>query len=179
MLFEKRKNIVDEQKLKDMKKNRCFLLILLVWSLLTVGCVKEQSKYQPTDFSSQITNQESIFTESPCFQFSNVESKIWFADIPDARSYTITGNIQNTCMENFNYVCIKATFYDSDNMVVGTRMTEVSPLQHGTSKDFKAGLHWGQGMNQPNHHDLKTYYVSGDWGTPGDPGRRASPCYER
>ena len=139
------------------------LIVAMLFSLMVLtGCVAQQPQYQqvePNIFSSG-TSQKPQYIESSCFQFSDIQSKTYYPEIPSARMYRVTANMKNTCMENFDHVCIKAIFYDSDNMVVETKMYEIAPFQHGITKAIGFNIGPGTGMNDPVRQEFKAYIVN-------------------
>ena len=139
------------------------LIVAMLFSLMVLtGCVTQQPQYQqvePNTFSSD-TSQKPQYIESSCFQFSNIESKTYFPEIASAQMYRVTANVKNACMENFDHVCIKATFYDSDNMVVVTKLNEIAPFQHGITRGIGFNIGPGPGMNDPVRQQFNAYIVN-------------------
>ena len=149
----------------ELMKNAIYatLIVAMLFSLMALtGCVAQQPQYQqvePNTFSSD-TSQKPQYIESSCFQFSNIESKTYYPEIPSARMYRVTANVKNTCMENFDHVCIKSTFYDSDNMVVETKSYEIAPFQHGITIGVGFNILPRTGMNDPVRQQFNAYIVN-------------------
>jgi hypothetical protein len=132
------------------------IVMILLFLITLAGCVSRQS---PNTYSSD-TFQKPQYTESSCFQFSNIEAKTLYPEHPSLSVYQVTANVKNTCMENFDHVCIKLTYYDSDNMVVTTKMYEIAPFQHGLTKGVNFILGPGTGLNQPVRQQFNAYIVN-------------------
>lgn len=140
-------------------KNTIYAILILVM-LLTLTSLTGCTSQQPPNTYSSNTFQKPQYTESSCFQFSNIESKTLLPETPNQAIYRVTANVKNTCMENFDHVCIKVTYYDSDNMVVTTKMDEIAPFQHGLTKGVAFNLGPGTGLNQPVRQQFNAYIVN-------------------
>jgi len=64
-------------------------------------------------------------------------------------------------MKNFERVCVRATFYDSDNMVVTSASKLFPQIQHGTTVwfGFNNLYEVGAGKNKATRHELVAYQL--------------------
>ena len=64
-------------------------------------------------------------------------------------------------MKNFERVCVRATFYDSDNMVVTSASKLFPQIQHGTTVwfGFNNLYEAGAGKNKATRHELVAYQL--------------------
>ena len=131
-----------------------FVTILLIFFVYITGC----ASITPTQSTGGITGQSSpqIFQSSSCFKFIDVKSTE-LTGIPGFSVYVIEGNVTNTCMKNFENICIHATFYDNDNFVVATEGYFIPQIQHGTTVKilFNNNYQAGTGTNKPTRHQLE------------------------
>ena len=131
------------------------LVMLLTLTTLT-GCASQQSS---NTYSSDSSLKKPQYTESSCFQFSDIEFKTINPDVPQFSAYTISAKVKNTCMENFDHVCIIGTYYDSDNMIVATKMSELTNFQHGITRQVGFTLIASSNLNVPVRQQLKANIV--------------------
>ena len=138
-----------------------FVIIILFALMAITGCVALKIPNQEVEPStgSFYTSEKPQYQDSSCFQFSNIESKILLPDKPQFRIYRVTANVKNTCMENFDHVCIQAIFYDKDNMIVITKNYEIAPFQHGLTKGVAFNIGPGTGLNDPVRQEFTVKIV--------------------
>lgn len=132
-----------------------FIAVMLITHIAFTGCASQQSL---KTISSDTSLKKTHLMESSCFQFSDIEFKTLNPDVPQFSAYMISAKAKNTCMENFDEVCIIATYYDSDNMVVATK-TNMAPFQHGITRQVGFTLPASSSMNIPVRQELKAYIV--------------------
>jgi hypothetical protein len=128
-----------------------FMTFLLILSVCIVGC---------TSTSGQSIAPPQIPGSSSCFKFSNFSSNE-LKGLPTQSLYVVQGYVTNTCMTNFDGVCVRATFYDSDNMVVESKNNFIQPLQHGTTVrvGFNSLYEQGGGKNKATRYQLEAYQL--------------------
>jgi hypothetical protein len=129
-----------------------FMTFLLILSVCIVGCTSTTS--------GQSTALPQIPDSSSCFKFSNFTSSE-FKGVPGQSLYVVKGLVTNNCMKNFDGVCVRATFYDADNMVVESKNNFIQPLQHGTtvSIGFNSLYEQGGGKNKATRYQLEAYQL--------------------
>jgi len=134
---------------------KLFLIVLLiclfVLSVCITGCTSTSSGQSIGGISS-----------SSCFNFSDVTSNQM--NYPGTSLYTVRGNVTNTCMKNFGSICVHATFYDSDNMVVGSKGYLIHQMQHGTTVWFGVDNLYepGAGTNKATSYKLEAYELGSE-----------------
>ena len=137
-----------------------FLTILLIFSALIAGCASTTSGQSTSGIIGQSTTPPQIPDSSSCFKFSNLTSTE-FKGLPGQSLYTVQGYVTNICMKNFDGVCIRATFYDADNMVVESKGNFIQPIQHGTTVriGFNSLYEEGAGKNKATRYQLEAYQL--------------------
>jgi hypothetical protein len=142
------------------KRITIFLTIMLVLSSFIVGCTSTSSGQATTGIIGQSTIPPQISDSSSCFKFSNLTTSE-FKGVPGQSLYVVKGLVTNICMKNFDGVCVRATFYDVDNMVVESKNNFIQPLQHGTtvSIGFNSLYEQGAGKNKATRYQLEAYQL--------------------
>jgi hypothetical protein len=138
-----------------MKYHHCALVLgLIILLVCIVGCTSTISGQSDSTILPQIPDTSS------CFKFSNFTSSE-FKGVPGQSVYVVKGLMTNNCMKNFDGVCVRATFYDADNMVVESKNNFIQPLQHGTtvSVGFNSLYEQGGGKNKATRYELKAYQL--------------------
>lgn len=131
------------------------------------GCTSTTSGQAKTGIIGQSTTPPQISDSSSCFKFSNLTTYDYYG-IRGQSLYTVEGLLTNICMKNFDGVCIRATFYDKDNMVVESKKKFIHPLQHGTTGSFFLQSFYlnGSTVNKATRYQLEAYQLEPDkWWT--------------